>query len=188
MDNVKPLYLFVGRASSGKETQGKLLAEKLSIPLFATGAEFRKIIASGSPLGQRIKATYDAGLLMPTWVADYMFEDFVFNLPPETGAVFEGSGRDLGQAQTIEKVCTWLGRPFVVFNLVVSPEVVVARSLARARDATDSEEAVKVRLQEYDRLTAPAIDYFHTIGVCVDIDGEQSIETIHAEIMKHIKE
>lgn len=186
MNDPQPLYLFVGRASSGKETQGKLLAEKLGAPLFMTGGRFREIIASGSPLGKRIKATYDSGLLMPAWVATYLFQDFVFDLPFDHAAVFEGNGRALEEAEVIERVTEWLGRTYTVFNLQVSPETVIRRSLARARDATDSEESVKTRLAEYERLTAPAIDYFRNLGKCIDIDGEQSIETIHAEVMSHI--
>lgn len=185
MNTVKPLFLFVGRTASGKETQGRLLAEKIDYEMFSTGVKFREIIASGSQLGNKIKADYEKGLLMPTWVADFMFQDFVFNLPTDKGAVFEGSGRDRGQAETIEKVCTWLGRPYVVFNLYVSPETVIERSLKRQRDAADAEEAVRTRLAEYERLTQPAIDYFDSIGKCITINGEQPVEAIHEEIFSH---
>lgn len=152
--------------------------------MFSTGAKFREIIASGSQLGTKIKGDYEKGLLMPTWVADFMFENFLFNLPEDQGAVFEGSGRDKEQAETIEKVCAWLGRPYMVFNLEVSEETVVARSLARARDATDADEsAIRNRLSEYARLTHPAIQYFHSIGNCVDIDGEKTPDDVHAQVM-----
>lgn len=153
-----------------------------------TGARFREIIASGSPLGERIKATYDSGLLMPAWVATYLFQDFLFNLPTAQSAVFEGTGRAKEEAEIFEKVAAWLGRSYTVFNLVVSPETVVARSLARRRDAADEEAAVRVRLAEYERLTAPAILYFRSLGRVVDIDGEQSIDTVHDEVVRHVTE
>lgn len=181
----KHLFLFVGRTASGKETQGRLLAEKIDAEMFMTGARFRDIIASGSPLGERIKADYEKGLLMPAWVAVYMFQDFLFNLPYEKHAVFEGTGRAKEEAQMFEEVATWLGRPYTVFNLVVSPETVLERSLNRKRDAADTEEAIRTRLAEYDRLTQPAIDYFHSVDKCIDINGEQSVEEIHASVMSH---
>lgn len=186
MDDAKMLFLFVGRIASGKETQGRLLAEKLNAPLFATGQKFREMIASNSPLGQRIKADYEAGKLMPAWVASYFFQDFLFNLPHVSHAVFEGTGRARAEAEMFEQVATWLGRPYTVFNLVVSPETVVARSLARQRDAGDTEESVKMRLAEYERLTAPAIEYFASIGKCVDVNGEQPVEDIHREVLSHV--
>lgn len=180
----KHLYFFVGRPSSGKETQSRLLAEKLGYQMFSTGAKFREIIGSGSQLGGKIKGDYEKGLLMPTWVADFMFENFLFNLPENEGAVFEGSGRDREQAETIEKVCAWLGRPYTVLNLEVSEDTVVARSLARKRDATDGDEsAIRNRLSEYARLTHPAIQYFHQLGKCIDIDGEKTPDEVHAQVV-----
>ena len=187
MNTAKHLFLFVGRTASGKETQGKLLAETLNAELFMTGARFRDIIASGSPLGERIKADYEKGLLMPAWVAVYMFQDFLFNLPHHRRAVFEGTGRAKEEAEMFEEVTNWLGRPYTVFNLLVSPETVIERSLKRQRDAADAEEVIKTRLAEYDRLTQPAIDYFHSVGRCIDIDGEQSVEDIQKAVQAHVK-
>lgn len=179
----KPLFFFVGRTASGKETQSRRLAEKLGYEIFMTGQKFRDIIASGSEFGTRIKDTYDQGLLMPTWIADYLFEDFVFNLPSEKGAIFEGSGRDLGQAKVIEEVCMFLGRPYRVLNLEVSEEEVIKRSLGRARDTTDHPGVIQTRLAEYKKLTEPAIEHFRSIGKCIEIDGEQLPDKVHEDVM-----
>lgn len=183
----KPLFFFVGKPASGKETQAKLLAERLDYPIFMSGAKFRELISSDSYLGNRIKEDYNKGALMPAWVADYLFEDFVLNLPEDKGAIFEGSGRDVEQAQTIEKIVSWLGREYLVFNLMVSDDTVIERSLSRKRDATDSsEDVIRNRLKEYNRLTEPAIAHFHTLQKCVDINGEASIDEIQEKIMKEV--
>lgn len=182
----QPLYLFVGKIASGKETQGRLLAEKLACPLFMTGGKIRDLMARGTPLGSRIKSDYERGLLMPAWFAVFLFQEFLFELDESTPAVFEGTGRAVDEAKMFEEVATWLGRPYTVFHLSVSDETVVARSLARARDAADTEGAVRTRLAEYQRSTAPAIEYFRSLGKCVDIDGEQSVEAIHAAVMAHV--
>lgn len=170
---------------SGKETQGRLLAEKLNAPLFKTGDRFRKLIASQSSLGKKIEADYSSGKLMPAWFAVYLFQDFLFNLPNDQQAVFEGTGRAPEEAELFEKVTTWLERPYKVFNLIVSPEVVMERSHIRKRDAADDAQSVQTRLAEYEKLTAPAIAYFHSLGKAVDIDGTQSIEDIHREVLSH---
>ena len=179
----KHLFFFVGRPSSGKETQATKLAEKLGYKILMTGKRFREIIASGSQLGNRIKDTYEKGLLMPTWVADYMLEDFLFNLAGEEGAVFEGSGRDLEQAKTIEKVCEWLGRPYSVINLEVPEEEVIRRAEGRGRDAADSADVMKNRLSEYNKSTGTAIEYFRSIGKLIAIDGTPSPTAVHEEVM-----
>lgn len=182
------LFFFVGRPGSGKETQSKRLAEKLGFEIFMTGAKFREIVASGSFLGERIRHIYEQGLLMPSWVADYMFENFVFNLPPEEGAIFEGSGRDVNQAKVIEEVCTFLGRPYTVFNLEVSDAEVMARSALRGRDKTDAPEVVKTRLEEYAKLTGPAIEHFRALGKCVEIHGDRTPDEVHDEVMAKVAE
>lgn len=189
MDTQKHLFFFVGRIASGKETQCVRLAEKLGYVVFSTGGKFREIVASGSLLGNRIKTDYEKGLLMPSWVANFMLEEFLFNLPPGEGATFEGSGRDVDQAKVIDEVCTWLGRSYTVLNLDVSEEEVVKRSLLRGRDSTDKDESViRMRLAEYNRLTKPAIEYFQSLGKCININGEQTPEQVHEEVMQKVKE
>lgn len=185
----KHLFFFVGRIASGKETQCVQLAEKLGYTVFSTGGKFREIVASGSLLGNRIKADYEKGLLMPSWVANYMLEEFLFNLAPEKGAIFEGSGRDVEQARVIDEVCTWLGRSYTVLNLDVSEEEVVKRSLLRGRDSTDKDESViRMRLAEYNRLTKPAIEHFQQLGKCININGEQTPTEVHEEVMRKVGE
>lgn len=185
----KHLFFFVGRIASGKETQCVQLAEKLGYTVFSTGGKFREIVASGSLLGNRIKADYEKGLLMPSWVANYMLEEFLFNLAPERGAIFEGSGRDVEQAKVIDEVCTWLGRSYTVLNLDVSEDEVVKRSLLRGRDSTDKDESViRMRLAEYNRLTKPAIEYFQQLGKCINVNGEQTPAEVHEEVMKKVAE
>lgn len=188
MDTPKRLFLFVGRTGSGKETQGKLLADKLGAPLFMTGGKFREILAKGDFLSLRIKEEYEKGLLMPPWFAVYLFQEFVFALPPERHGVSEGTGRSEREARAVDEICAWLTRPYTVFNLNVSEETVIARSLSRKRaDGLDRDESVvRTRLDEYRTITEPAIGYFRSRGVLVDIDGEPSVDHIHADVMRHV--
>ena len=185
-DTPKPFFFFVGKPASGKETQAKLLAEKLDYPIFMSGAKFRDLMQSGTYLGNRIKKDYETGALMPAWIADYLLQEFVLNLSPETGAIFEGSGRDLDQVDTIEDVTGWLRRPYFVFHLKVTDDTVVQRSVDRGRDAVDADEdAIRNRLADYARLTEPAIRKFEELGKQFEIDGELPMEEIHEKIMEY---
>jgi len=186
MNTPKPFFFFVGKPASGKETQAKRLAESLNYPVFMSGAKFRELMESGTYLGNRVREEYETGHLLPAWIADYLFEEFVLNLSVDTGAVFEGSSRDLNQVKTIDEVARWLKRPYMAFHLKVSDDTVIARSLARSRDAVDTdEEKLRIRLNDYARLTDPAIDRLRELGKCVDIDGEQSLEDIKSQVWEH---
>lgn len=179
--------LFVGRPGSGKETQARALSDSTGFNIFSSGEKFREIREHRDPLGLRVKEMYDTGTLMPTWFADYLFEEAVIRLPHTTGIILEGSGRTVAQATLIDEILTWLGRNYRVVNLVISPEEATKRQLSRSltadRPDSNSEEKIRVRLKEYEDSTAPAIEYFRTKGYVVDIDGERSIEEIHADIV-----
>lgn len=185
-DSPKPFFFFVGKPASGKETQAKLLAKSLDYPIFMSGAKFRDLMYSGTHLGRRVKEEYETGHLLPAWIADHLFESFVLHLAPETGAIFEGSARDVAQVETIEIVTSWLKRPYFAINLKVSDETVIARSRARARDALDSsEEKLRNRLDDYARLTEPAIDRLRNLGKLFEVDGEASLEEIQRQILEY---
>ena len=44
--------------------------------------------------------------------------------------------------------------------------------------ADDTEDALKVRLEEYRRQTEPLIDYYRTKGILKSIDGLQPINNV----------
>ena len=54
------MYLMVlGAPGSGKGTQGRLLAEHLTIPQISTGELLRAAVKQGTPLGRQAKGYMD---------------------------------------------------------------------------------------------------------------------------------
>lgn len=174
--------LFVGKPGSGKETQAELLAKKIGFEIFSTGREFRKLKEDVSPLGVHVRETYEKGLLLPAWLASYLFQTAILHKRDEDGLIFEGTGRRLPEAELFHEVATWLGREYRVVNLDISDDEAVRRQVGRGRADSDTEEKVRVRLAEYDAHTAPVIEFFRKQGVLVNVSGERSIEEIHADV------
>ena len=178
--------LFMGRPGSGKETQARRLADETGFHLFSTGERFRELREHRDALGERVKEVYDTGKLMPTWFADYLFEDALLRLPHGTGVIFEGTGRWREEAELFDEVATWLGRSYRVVNLEVSEEVAMRRQLGRAKVAdrpdSNSEEKIRVRFEEFRNHTQGAIDFFRERGVLIDVNGELSPDEIAVEI------
>ena len=181
--------LMIGKTGSGKGTQSTLLAEKLGYQIFSTGDEFRKLRAQQDFLGGKVRESYDAGLLMPSWFASYFFESAFLKLTPEQGIVCKGLGRKEPEARLFNEVAGWLGRNYIVFELVVSDEEVIRRMKARDRgDGLNDEAKIKVRLNEYREFTAPAIEFFKSQGKVFSIDGMPTPDEIHKDIIKKLQE
>lgn len=178
---------FVGRPGSGKETQARLMAEKTGFHILSTGEKFRELREHRDELGQRVKESYDTGKLLPTWFADYLFEDVVLKLSATAGIILEGSGRTVEQAERIHEVLKWLHRPYRVINLLISEEEATRRQISRAQKAerpdSDTADKIRIRLAEFARESLPAIDFFKAKDAVVEIDGSRPIEAIHADIM-----
>jgi adenylate kinase len=181
--------LMMGKTGCGKGTQSSLLASKLGCEIFSTGDEFRKLRKQEDFLGELVRSYYDTGLLMPHWFASYFFENALLKLKPTDSLVCEGVGRKEPEAVLFDEVISWLKRPYIVFELVVSDEEVIRRMMARDRgDGLNDLEKIKVRLQEYRDFTEPAINVFRTKGKVISIDGSGTPEAIHAEIMNKLTE
>ncbi|MFZ1074852.1 MAG: nucleoside monophosphate kinase [Minisyncoccia bacterium] len=178
--------LFIGRPGSGKETQARRLAELTGYHLFSTGERFRELREHRDALGERVKQVYDTGKLLPTWFAEYLFEDALLHLPHGAGVIFEGTGRWKEEAELFDEVAEWLNRPYRVINLEVSEEEVMRRQLSRARAEhrpdSDTEEKIRIRLDEFAKHTKEAVDFFRTKGAVVDINGEQSPDEVARDI------
>jgi adenylate kinase len=177
---------FVGRPGSGKGTQAKLLAQHLGWRIFSSGDHFKHLIAHSELLGGRIKADYDRGQLSPDWLADYFFEEAVFNASLDSGVVSEGFPRSLPQAELADEILRWLGRSYRVVHLVVSEDSALARQLNRAktehRPDSDAVEKVKSRFDVFRTHTEPLLGFFKKHGVLVEIDGEKTPEEIAMDV------
>ena len=112
--------LILGKTGSGKGTQANLLADVSDYTLFSTGDRFRKLRTEETPLGRRVKEDYDAGLLMPHWVASHLLQEALFNLDEGEGILFEGTARKQLEAKMFHEVCQWLHKSYIAINLEVS--------------------------------------------------------------------
>src|SRR3989304_5746790 len=103
-------FVFFGIVGSGKGTQIKLLMDFLKKKdgretVYAyPGAEYRKLIESGSYVGSLVKDSYNRGELQPDFLTTSIFTNILTNsLTDEKNFVADGYPRTLSQAESFEK-------------------------------------------------------------------------------------
>lgn len=191
MEGVKTVLL-LGRPGSGKGTQTTLLADTLGWKTLSSGNTFRELRNSDSPLGQKVRAMYDSGILFPHWFPAYLFQNAILNMDPNEGIICEGFARAVEEAKLFDEVLTFLGRPYIAFNLAVSEDEAMRRQLSRnetdPRPDSDTEEKIRVRFNEYTTRTEPVLAFFKEKGTLIEINGEETPEHIAAELYQKLQE
>lgn len=178
--------VFLGKSGSGKDTQAKIVAEKLKPALYvSTGAFFREAMNKDTAMGRRTKEVMDNGELMPHWFGALAWEQTLLEkLKDKENIIFPSSPRNPEEAEELDEVLEWLGRDLSEAVLVDVPdEEVIKRLLKRAR-FDDNEKDIRARLAWFELHVGPTIDYYEKAGRLHRVDGVGSIEEIKERIAK----
>jgi adenylate kinase len=179
--------LLVAYPGAGKGTQAEKLAAHYRIVHLSSGALLRDEVAHGTKIG-RIAADYlERGDLVPDEVVLAMLSVRVLEAARNGGYVLDGYPRTLRQAeeayaraQSIEEVSLQ-----AVVYLRVSNEELHNRLEGRAdREgrSDDTEAAIAHRFEVFDAQTRPLLDFYAERGLLVEVNGEQPVENVFADI------
>lgn len=211
--NDKPFEIIVlGPPVSGKGTQAKLLADTFGIPHISTGQILHAIKTDTSnPLSSEVVEYMDQGQLVPDDLVNKLVLDRIKQDDCRFGFLLDGYPRTLAQADIIAKSSDL----DYVFLIDVSDEAVVERISGRRvcrnghawhlkyapskvddvcdtcgealfqRD-DDKESVVSGRLDIYHSNMKPILDFFESKGMLIKVDGEQHIEGVFQEMVRHL--
>lgn len=186
MSDIKT-FLMMGLPGSGKGTQGKLLAKKIGADVYSSGSRLREMGKGPGFVGQKVKATIERGDLLPAWFSTHLFVDAMLGLAPAEAIVFEGACRRLEEARAFDETALWLERPYrAIFLNISDAEVAKRLSIRQGAEgrADDASDKIEHRLKEFEEKTIPVVDFFRSQGTVVEINGEQPVEAVHADILK----
>jgi adenylate kinase len=182
--------LILGAPGSGKGTQGSILAERLGLPKITTGDLLRTAMKSGTPLGIEVKKFYDEGKLVPDSVVLGMIKDELDRPDAKTGAILDGFPRTAAQAELVDKTLAQRGQRLNHILLMdVTEDELVRRMRARSQvegRPDDTPEAIAMRLQVYQRDTAPLIAHYAQRGIVHRVPGTGTIDGIAGDIKRII--
>lgn len=186
----------MGKPGSGKGTQAGLLKGVLEkyhphVMHITTGGAFREFMKGESYMSHRTAEVQNAGLLQPEFLSIWNWCGILINnLKEDTTVILDGAPRKLLEVEAMHGVFPFLefGKPIVI-NVEVSDEWAIDRQKHRAtlehRPDSSSEEQLRTRLDEYEKFIVPCIDVLKNDSryTYVEINGEQTIEDVHKEIM-----
>jgi len=202
----------MGPQGAGKGTQAKLLADRLGLPIVATGDILREIAAEERALGQHVKEVLATGELVSDDILAEVVRDRICKPDCATGCILDGFPRTLPQARLLEMIAQEGGTRIVVIKIDV-PEALLLRRLTGRRICKlcnsiyhiefkpprqdelcdldgeplftrpdDNVEAIQQRLQLYVEKTRPLLDYYSETGRLHRVDGTGTPENVFDRI------
>jgi adenylate kinase len=160
------------------------------IPHIATGDMIREMKELPGELGRELKAVYDRGDLVSDELMVRLIRDRLSRGDTVGGFVLDGFPRTMAQAEALHDMLHELARDLdVVFDFQVPErDVLLQRLLGRATSearSDDTPEAIRRRLELYDRETAPLVEYYRTHQAnVVGVHADRSVDEVFHEIQQ----
>jgi adenylate kinase len=184
--------LLLGPQGAGKGTQAKRVSNEYGIPHVASGEILRSEMAAGTELGRRVKDVYDRGDLVSDDLMIELIRTRLGQSDTDAGFILDGFPRTTVQAEALDAMFAEIGRSFnVVFALQIPDAVAFERLRRRAEiegRPDDTDDAIRRRLDNYHRETAPLIEYYRARGNLVPIHGERSENEVFGEIQAALEQ
>ena len=175
-----------GLPMSGKDTQGIKLAKAINGKFLSSGMIIRAMETAN-------KKNYSAkGNLIPTnvfyeWVLPFFERSDLFNYP----LVLSSIGRWQGEEDQVMSVAAGAGHEIKAAIILNVSEADVERRFEeskilndRGARQDDKDLAIfKTRLQEFRTKTMPVIRHYQSLGLLIEVNGDQPREDVFNEII-----
>jgi adenylate kinase len=186
--------IFVGKSGSGKGTQVKLLEKYLSekdpktpIVGLETGDFLRQYFGSGTYSSEISKVITNSGQLQPEFISINMWSNFLLKfMKPNCHLFVDGTPRKFHEAGAFDSAIEFYDRKNPIVILLHAPHDVVKDRLLKRGRADDTHEGIARRLEWFETDVMSCITYYkgNPRYKVIEIDGHQSIEGVHKDIVK----
>jgi adenylate kinase len=207
----------LGKQGAGKGTQCVRLSHHYVVPHISTGDMLRGAVKTGSDLGGKVKEIMESGeLLGDDLIMEMVAERLSEPDARARGFILDGCPRTLKQAEMLASVLAPSDLDLVI-DIEVPTSQVLRRLAARRvcvdcgtnysvsapprinwtcdicggevvqRD-DDSEDAIRRRLELYERQTAPLMEFYDRRGQLGKVDGRGAPDTVLRRIVRAIED
>jgi adenylate kinase len=207
--------VLLGRQGAGKGTQCTRLSRHYVVPHISTGEMLRAAVKEGTELGRKAAEIMNDGGLVPDDVMIGIVDERLdHDDTTRRGYILDGFPRTVPQAKALAEIT--VARPLdLVIDLDVPKEIVLQRLASRRVCADcganysvdkpprydwvcdncggeveqredDTPEAIEKRLTDYERETAPLIDWYRGLGLLELVDGLGSTNEVSLRLFAMI--
>ena len=207
--------LIMGLPGAGKGTQAAKIVEEFGVAHISTGDMFRAAMANQTEMGTLAKSFIDKGELVPDEVTNGIVKERLAQDDiKEKGFLLDGFPRTIEQAHALDQILVDLGLKLEgVINIEVDPSCLLERLSGRIihretgetyhkvfnppadykeedyyQREDDKPETVKRRLDVNIAQGEPIIAHYRELGLVSDIQGNQDIDDVFADVKKAIAE
>ena len=205
--------LIMGLPGAGKGTQAVKIVEEFHVAHISTGDMFRAAMANQTEMGVLAKSFIDKGELVPDDVTNGIVKERLAQDDiKEKGFLLDGFPRTIEQAHALDQILVDLGLELDgVINIEVDPSCLLERLSGRIihretgetyhkvfnppadykeedyyQREDDKPETVKRRLDVNIAQGEPIIAHYRELGLVSDIQGNQDIDDVFADVKKAI--
>ena len=205
--------LIMGLPGAGKGTQAAKIVEEFGVAHISTGDMFRAAMANQTEMGVLAKSFIDKGELVPDEVTNGIVKERLAQDDiKEKGFLLDGFPRTIEQAHALDQILVDLGLELDgVINIEVDPSCLLERLSGRIihretgetyhkvfnppadykeedyyQREDDKPETAKRRLDVNIAQGEPIIAHYRELGLVSDIQGNQDIDDVFADVKKAI--
>ncbi len=166
-----------GPPGSGKDTQGRMLAEKHNLIYISAGSQLREEINKGTDMGKAAQSYMDKGDIVPDEFAIKLIEKQIKTHPEARGFFFKGFPKTIVQAYILDGLLRKLNTSVsCIFNLHVptieSIKRLTYRSKTKGRRPYDANiDTIIRRMEQFNEKTQPVLEYYRKQKPIYDING-----------------
>lgn len=212
------VIVLMGAPGAGKGTQAQLISRRFGWPQISTGDILREMAEQDTPLGRHIKGVLASGRLVSDEILADIIQERTQRDDCRGGYILDGFPRTIHQAELLDRLVRERGHELVVINIAVAPQALVARLAARRicprcgavynmhsrppredercdrcgtplrMRADDHPDAIRKRLEVYQKETAPVIEYYRQQKKVAEIDGGRSMDEVFQDLVRVIEE
>jgi adenylate kinase len=184
--------LLIGPPGSGKGTQATVIADHFGISHISSGELLRRHITDQTPVGRAAAEYVSRGDLVPDGIVMDILRKPVEAASRNGGYVLDGFPRTVAQAESAYLVArdlaAWVQ---VALYLDVPREQLVARMAHRGHQESrddDTEDVMRHRIDVFEKLTAPLLDYYARREVLIRVNGDRPVEEVSAAAIAELEQ